>query len=59
MGGAIPGLIVLGSIRKHAEQASKQHSFMASASAAVSNCLPSVSSVLTFFGDEQQCGSVS
>ena len=30
--GAIPGLVVLGSIRKQAEQASKEHPSMASAS---------------------------
>ena len=34
VGGAIPGLVVLGSIRKQAEkQASKEHPSMASASA--------------------------
>jgi hypothetical protein len=36
MGGAIPGLVVLGSIRKQAEQASKQHPSMASALAPAS-----------------------
>ena len=35
VGGAIPGLVVLGSIRKQAEQASKEHPSMASASAPV------------------------
>jgi hypothetical protein len=32
VGGAIPELVVLGSIRKQAEQASKEHPSMASAS---------------------------
>ena len=36
VGGAIPGLLDLGSIRKQAEQASKSHPFMASASAPAS-----------------------
>ena len=36
VGGTIPGLVVLGSIREQAEQASKKHPFMASASASVS-----------------------
>jgi hypothetical protein len=36
VGGAIPGLVVLDSIRKQAEQASKSHPFMASASAPAS-----------------------
>ena len=36
VGGAIPGLVVLGSIRKQAEQASKKHPSMASASAPAS-----------------------
>jgi hypothetical protein len=49
IGGAIPGLIVLGSIRKQAKQgrrkqASKQHSSMASASASASKFLSCVSS---------------
>ena len=33
VGGAISGLVVLGSIREQAEQASKEHPSMASASA--------------------------
>jgi hypothetical protein len=45
VGGASPGLVVLGSIRKHAEQAMgsnaiKKYSFMASASALASRFLP-------------------
>jgi hypothetical protein len=36
VGGAIPGLVVLGSIREQAEQASKEHPSMASASAPAS-----------------------
>jgi hypothetical protein len=45
VGGAIPGLVVLGSIRKQAEQtmrgqASKQDPSMASASAPASRFLP-------------------
>lgn len=33
VGGAIPGMVVLGSVRKQPEQGSKQHPFLASASA--------------------------
>jgi hypothetical protein len=64
VGGAIPGLVALDSIRKQAEQAR--------GSKPVSNIppwplhqllLPDLlefqSPVLTSFGDEQQCGSVS
>jgi hypothetical protein len=36
VGGAISGLVVLGSIREQAKQASKEHPFMASASAPAS-----------------------
>jgi hypothetical protein len=36
VGGAIPGLVVLSSIREQAEQASKKHPSMASASAPAS-----------------------
>jgi hypothetical protein len=36
VGGAIPGLVDLGSIREQAEQASKKHPSMASASAPAS-----------------------
>jgi hypothetical protein len=54
VGGAIPGLLVLGSIRKqakqsHEEQACKQYLSMASASAPASSFFP------TSFGDEQRC----
>ena len=58
MSGVIPGLVVLGSIREQAEQVSKQHPSMASASAPASKFLPSVPG-LTSCGDEQQSGSVS
>ena len=51
MGGAIPGLVVLGSIRKQAEQASKQL-------LPPSSC-PALSSSPDLLGDEQQCRSVS
>ena len=44
VGGATPGLVVLGFIRKQAEQASKQDPSMASASAPASKFLPCVSS---------------
>jgi hypothetical protein len=36
VGGAIPGLVVLGSIREQAKQAGKKHPSMASASAPAS-----------------------
>jgi hypothetical protein len=48
VGGAISGLAVLGSIRKQAEQASKQHSSMASASISASKFLLCVSSCPDF-----------
>ena len=63
MGGAIPGLVVLDSIRKQAEQARGSNP--------VSNIyawplhqlllpdLLDIQSVLTSIGDEHQCGSVS
>jgi hypothetical protein len=47
----------LGSIREQAEQASKEHPSMASASAPA--FWPAWVPVLTSFGDEQQYGSVS
>ena len=47
-GGAAPGLLVLGSIRKQAEQASKQYPSMASASAPASGVLHGVSSCPDF-----------
>jgi hypothetical protein len=56
--GAIPGLVVLGSIRKQAEQArgSKPVSSTPPWPLAPGSCpVP----VLTSFGDKQQCGSVS
>jgi hypothetical protein len=72
VGGTIPGLVVLGSIKEHtdrfsafwlrssvehAEQASKEHPSMASASASAS--WPAWVPVLTSFSDEQHHGSVS
>jgi hypothetical protein len=64
VGGAIPGLGVLGSIRKQTEQARRSKPVknilpypMASASAPAS--WPAWVPVLTSFGDEEQCGSVS
>ena len=50
VGETIPGLVVLGSIRKQAKQASKKHPFMASASAPAS--WPAWVPVMTSFGDE-------
>ena len=43
MGDAIPGIVVLGPIRKQTEQASKQPSSMVSASAPASRFLPCLS----------------
>jgi hypothetical protein len=61
VGGTIPGLVVLGSIRagwaSQGNQASKEHPSMASASAPA--FWPAWVPVLTSFGDEQQYGSVS
>jgi hypothetical protein len=60
VGGTSPGMVVLGSIRKQAEEqarGSKPVSNMASASAPAS--CPAWVPVLTSFGDEQQCGSIS
>ena len=48
MGGAIAGQVVLGSIRKQAEQASKLHTSMASAVAPASMFLPCLSSCPDF-----------
>jgi hypothetical protein len=64
VGGAIPGLVVLGFIRKQAEQDRRRnpvnrtppwllHQLLLPCSHPL--CVP----VLTSFGDEQQCGSVS
>jgi hypothetical protein len=58
VGGAIPGLVVLGSIRKQAEQASKQHLSMASASAPASRFLPCLSSCPDFL-QCLGCGRIS
>ena len=44
VGGTISGLVVLGSIREQAEQASKEHPSMASASAPASKFLPFLNS---------------
>lgn len=52
VGGAIPGLVVLGSIRKQTEQAILQHPSMASASVPGSRFLPCSSFCPSFF---QQC----
>ena len=64
VGGATPGLLILNSIRKQAKQALrsksvKQQPSMASVSAPAFRCLPCLSSCLTSFSDEQQCGSIS
>jgi hypothetical protein len=56
VGGTISGLVVLGSIREQAGQASKEHPSMSSASAPA--FWPAWVPVLTSFGDEQQYGSV-
>jgi hypothetical protein len=53
VGGVIPGLLVLGAIRKQAEQASEQWPSVASASAPASRSLPSLSACLDI--DEEQC----
>jgi hypothetical protein len=57
VGGTISGLVVLGSIREQAKQASKEHPSMASVSAPA--FWPAWVPVLTSFGEEQQYGSVS
>ena len=57
VGGVIPWLVVLVSIKKQAEQASKKHPSMASASAPVS--WPAWVPVLTSFGDKQLCKTIS
>jgi hypothetical protein len=49
VGGATPGLVVLGSISKQTKQASKQLSFVAFASAPVSRFLSCLSSYPDFF----------
>ena len=57
VGGTISVLVVLGSMREQAEQASKEHPSMASASAPA--FWPAWVSSPDFLGDEQQYGSVS
>ena len=59
MDGAIQGLVVLGSIRKLAEQVSKQHASMAYVSAPVSRFPLCLNSCPDFCGDEEQYGSVT
>jgi hypothetical protein len=64
VGDAIPGLEVLGSVRKkwasHGNQDITQHPSMASALAPVSRILPCLSScVWALFSNEQQCGNAS
>ena len=64
MGGAIPGLVVLGSIRKQAEQARESKPVSSTPPWPLHQLLPPSSCpvgvpVLTPFDDEQQCGSVS
>ena len=59
MGGAIPGLVVLGSIRKQAEQARGGKPVKnIPPRLCISSCfLPCVSSSPASFTNEQQCGS--
>ena len=57
VGGIISGLVVLVLLREQAEQASKEHPSMASASAAAP--WPAWVPVLTSFSDEHQCGNLS
>jgi hypothetical protein len=59
VGGAIPDLPTLGSKRRQAEQASKQHPSMASASAPTSKFLPCLSSYLSGWDNELLYGTVS
>ena len=63
MGGAIPGLMVLGSISKQTEQARGSKPVSSTPLWPLHQLLPPVlpclSSYPDFFGDEQQCGSVS
>ena len=63
MGGAIPGLLVLGSIEKQAEQATSGKPVSSSPPRPLQQLLPPGSClgwvpVLTSFSDEQRCGSV-
>jgi hypothetical protein len=48
MGGAIPGLVLLGFIRKQDEQSIKHYPSMSSASALASRFLPCLSTYLDF-----------
>jgi hypothetical protein len=64
VGGAIPGLVVMGSIREQAEQARGSEPVSSTPPWPLHQLLPSSSCpvwvpVLISFGDEQQCGSVS
>ena len=59
MGGALPCLVVLGSIREQAEQANKQHPPWPLHQLLPPSSQPVYISVLTSFGDEVQCGSAS
>jgi hypothetical protein len=64
VGSAIPGLVVLGSVRKQAEQARGSKPVSSTPPWPLHQLLPSGSCpervpVLTFFDDEQQPGSVS
>jgi hypothetical protein len=60
VGGAIPGLVVLGSIRKQDEQARGSKPVTPLHGLCISFCfLTCLSSSPDFLGDEQQYGSVS
>jgi hypothetical protein len=63
VGGATPGLVALGSIRKQAEQARRSKPVSSTPPWSLHQLLPPSFCpvrvpVLTSFGDEQQCGSV-
>jgi hypothetical protein len=64
VGGAFPGLVVLGSIRKRAEQARGSKPVSSTSPWPLHQLLPPSSCpvrvpVLTSFSDKQQCGNVS
>ena len=60
LGGTIPGLVVLGSIRRKTEQARGSRPVTSFHGPCISSCfLTCFSSSPDFLGDEQQCGSVS
>ena len=64
VGGAIPGLVVLASVRKQAEQAKRSKPVSSIPPWPLQQLLPPASCpiwipVLTYFGDEQQCGGIS